>query len=61
MTKPTAAENRRIKQLADIMRELGDDCTEDRLIRRGATRAELKSFGAAATERANADAVRMAA
>lgn len=60
MTNLTAAQNRRVKQLADIMRELGDDCTEDRLIRRGATRAELKELGVAATERANADFARAA-
>lgn len=55
MTDYTTAEKRRIKEIADLMREQGDDCTEERLIRRGVTRAELKSFAEAATERANAD------
>ena len=43
-----------------MTREQGDDCTEERLIRRGVTRAELKSFAEAATERANADFSRAA-
>lgn len=60
MTDFTATEKRRIKQIANIMREQGDDCTEERLIRRGVTRAELKSFAEAATERANADFARAA-
>ncbi|MFC3071517.1 hypothetical protein [Shinella pollutisoli] len=57
----TLAQRARARQIAEIMRELGDDCTEHRLIRRGVTRAELDTLGEAATERANADAVRQAA
>lgn len=54
-------ERMRIREIADIMRELGDDCTEERLIRRGVTTAELKAYGVAATEQANAAANKQAA
>lgn len=61
MKTPNHAARMRIREIADIMRELGDDCTEDRLIRRGVTTAELKAYGVAATEQANASAVKQAA
>lgn len=46
----------RIRMMANVMRELGDDCTVDRLIRRGFTRLEIETYGEAATEMANAAA-----
>jgi hypothetical protein len=57
----THTQRMRIREIAFIMRELGDDCTEHRLIRRGVTRAEIEAYGEAATEQANADANRRAA
>lgn len=52
------SQNTRIRMMANTMRELGDDCTVERLIRAKFTRAEIDQFGEAATEIANADAVR---
>lgn len=55
------AKRMRVREMADAMRELGDDCTEERLIRRGFTRAEIQALGEPATEQANAAANRRAA
>lgn len=46
----------RIRDMADVMRELGDNCTRDALIRRGFTGAEVDTYGEPATEQANAAA-----
>jgi ATP-dependent RNA circularization protein (DNA/RNA ligase family) len=55
------AQRMRIREMANTMRELGDDCTVERLIRRGFTRAEIDALGETATEHANAAANRRAA
>lgn len=51
MHHPTTSQKTRIRQMANAMRELGDDCTVERLIRRKFTRLEI---AADATEMANA-------
>lgn len=50
------AKRLRIREMADAMRELGDNCSREALIRRGFTGAEIASLGEAATEQANAAA-----
>lgn len=57
----TTAERKLIRSMADTMRELGDNCTRDALIRRGFTGAEIDAYSEAATELANAEANRRAA
>lgn len=52
------SQHTRIRALANAMRELGDDCTVERLIRMKFTRLEITVYGEAATEIANAEAVR---
>lgn len=52
------SQHTRIRMMANAMRELGDDCTVERLIRMKFTRAEIDQFGETATEIANTDAER---
>lgn len=55
------AKRMRIREMAETMRELGDNCSREALIRRGFTGAEVDSLGPTATEQANAAANRRAA
>ncbi|WLR92918.1 hypothetical protein [Shinella zoogloeoides] len=58
MHHPSKSQQTRIRQMANAMRELGDDCTIERLIRLKFTRREISIYGTDATEMANADSVR---
>ncbi|WLR92157.1 hypothetical protein [Shinella zoogloeoides] len=58
MHHPSKSQQTRIRQMANAMRELGDDCTIERLIRLKFTRREISIYGEAATEMANARSVR---